>query len=233
MKKLKKVVSVFLPKSNNNVWLRNERLPLLQKYELISQQDYMAFSEELASESIEIEYSSLKGRGSGSEKRANALCTGIVQAIIDGQKYKQYSDSNGETITIKQPYTQDWSAEGYLRWAISCGLLEYIAATDTCRITPLGIELAQSEDDSPEEKEALSKALLSYPPVIRILSLLENQDNQTKFDLGSQLGFKGEMGFTSIPQEVFLCDYCEAETTDERKMLKAITKETLINTPEE
>ena len=79
-----------------------------------------------------------------------------------------------------------------MRWAISCGLLEYVKDDDKCKITPLGEELANAPDNSPAETEALTKALLSYPPVIRILSLLEAQDEQTKFDLGSKLGFKGE-----------------------------------------
>ena len=80
--------------------------------------------------------------------------------------------------------------------------MEYVKDTDSCRITELGMQLANSRDDSAEEREAFMRALLSYPPVIRILSLLEKKDNQTKFELGSQLGFKGEMGFTSIPQEI-------------------------------
>lgn len=122
---------------------------------------------------------------------------------------------------MKKPYTDDWSAEGYLRWAISCGLLEYNKDNDTVKISLLGIDLANSDADSPEEKEALTKALLSYPPVLRILNLLNEQDNQTKFDLGNKLGFKGEMGFTSIPQSMYLCDYCEATTSNERKAVKS------------
>lgn len=52
--------------------------------------------------------------------------------------------------------------------------------------------------------------MLSYPPVIRIISLLKETSEQTKFELGSKLGFIGELGFTSIPQEIFLYDYCNA-----------------------
>lgn len=221
LKKLKKVVSVFLFDSDANKWLRNERLPFLNNYNLISSNDYLDFIKCIGSNNIEIEYAKLKGKGAGSAGRANALCTGIVQAVIDGQKNRTYTDTSGKSVTIKKPYTDDWSAEGYLRWAISCGLIDYNEIADTCKISDLGVQLAKTMDGSAEEKEALSLALLSYPPVVRILSLLYDEDEQTKFELGSKLGFKGEMGFTSIPQDIYLCDYCEATTNDERKAVKS------------
>lgn len=55
--------------------------------------------------------------------------------------------------------------------------------------------------------------------IIRIT--IEAQDEQTKFDLGSKLGFKGEMGFTSMPQDAYLCDYCEATTAGERTNVRS------------
>lgn len=220
-KKLKKVVSIFQYNSAENLWLRNIRFPLLLKYNLISNTDYACFLDKIGKPNIDVEYSYLKGKGAGGSGRANAICTGIIQAVIDGQKNKTYTDASGRTETMKKTYTDDWSAEGYLRWAISCGLLEYNKDNDTVKISLLGIDLANSDADSPEEKEALTKALLSYPPVLRILNLLNEQDNQTKFDLGNKLGFKGEMGFTSIPQSMYLCDYCEATTSNERKAVKS------------
>lgn len=221
LKKLKKVVSIFLFDSSNNKWLRRERLPLLKEYGLISDTDYNSFINQLNKKDIVIGYNTLKGRGAGSEGRANAKCTGIIQAVIDGQKNRNYVDSVGNTITIKKPYVDDWSAEGYLRWSISCGLVDYDESSDTCQISDLGIRLAQSLDGSAEEQEVLSMALLSYPPVIRILSLLYEKDKQTKFELGKQLGFKGEMGFSSIPQEIYLCDYCEATTSKEKSDVRS------------
>lgn len=207
--KLKKVVSIFEPNSKVNLWLVNERLPLLNRYKLISKQDYTTFREQLTKETLKIDYNLLKGKGS-SGRRADAICTGIVQAVIDAQQSRTYAGRQGSTITIKKPYVDDWTADGYLRWAISCGLLEYNIAEDTCKISDLGRKLAMSEADSCGETEALSVALLSYPPVIRILSLLKQTDELTKFELGKELGFKGELGFTSIPQAAYLCDYCEA-----------------------
>lgn len=221
LKKLKKVVGIFKAGSAENLDLVSNKLPLLLTYGLISNDDYNDFIAELNKTDIEIDYSKLKGKGSGSRTRKDAICTGIIQAIIEAQQNKTYSDAAGNSITIKKPYTDDWTAEGFLRWAISCVLLEYVKDDDKCKITPLGEELANAPDNSPAETEALTKALLSYPPVIRILSLLEAQDEQTKFDLGSKLGFKGEMGFTSMPQDAYLCDYCEATTAGERTNVRS------------
>ena len=220
LKKLKKVVSVFQSESTTHKWLITERLPLLMKYKLINPEDYQIFQAELVKSEIEISYSLLKGKGSGTSGRKNALCSGIIQAVIDAQSSRTYSDNVGMSVTMKKPYTDDWSADGYLRWAISCGLLEYDNSNDTCKISPLGQKLALSADDSNEEYESLTTALLSYPPVIRILSLLKEKSEQTKFELGNQLGFIGELGFTSIPQEIFLYDYCNA-TSDEKSEIRS------------
>ena len=42
----------------------------------------------------------------------------------------------------------------------------------------------------------------------------------TKFEIGSQLGFKGEMGFTSIPQEQYVANLCEALTQKEKTEIR-------------
>lgn len=54
-----------------------------------------------------------------------------------------------------------------------------------------------------EEIELFREGLLSNPPVIRVLSLLNNDRNDThqglsKYDIGQQLGFAGDVGFTHI-----------------------------------
>lgn len=221
LKKLKKVVSIFQADSPTHKWMTTSRLPLLLKYHLINDDDYQTFQAELSKTEIEISYSLLKGKGSGSSSRKNALCTGIVQAIIDAQSNRTYVDDTGISLTMKKPYTDDWSADGYLRWAISCNLLEYNNVTDTCRISKLGQQLALAAKDSQSEYEILTETLLSYPPVIRILSLLKKKNSQTKFELGSQLGFVGELGFTSIPLEIFLYDYCTATTSEEKSDIRS------------
>ena len=140
LKKLKKVVGIFKSGSLENSDLINAKLPLLLTYDLISTYDYNSFTTELTKSDIIIDYSRLKGKGSGFGRRQDAICTGIIQAVIEGQQNKTYTDSAGNSITIKKPYTDDWTAEGFLRWAISCGLLEYVKADDKCKITSLGEE---------------------------------------------------------------------------------------------
>ena len=219
--KLKMVAGIFSPNSISHKQLINNKFPLLLHNKLISQNDYDLFISLLKRDNIEIPYAILKGKGTKSGSRKDALCTGIIQAVIDAQKNITLFDLNGVEVCVKKPYTDDWTAEGYLRWGISCGLIEYSGSTDACKITELGAKLACSEDNSKDEKECLSIALLSYPPVIRVLSLLKDKDNLTKFDIGSQLGFKGELGFTSVPQEVFLCDLNEAETKKDKSDVKS------------
>ena len=220
LKKLKQVVSVFQANSQTHEWLTTIRLPLLLRFRLINPDDYNIFQSELSKPAIEIGYSTLKGKGAGSSSRKNAPCSGIIQAVIDAQSSRTYTDDNGNSVSMKKPYTDDWSAEGYLRWAISCGLLEYSRTLDTCKISILGHKLASSADSSQDEYKTLTEALLSYPPVIRILSLLKEKAEQTKFELGSRLGFIGELGFTSVPQEIFLYDYCMADA-DERSDIRS------------
>lgn len=215
---LKIVVSLFEKDSKYNTWIRDNRLPFLKKNSLISDENYISFMNELSNDEISIQYVLLKGQGAGNAGRANAICSGIVQAAIDGQQPRTFIDDEGKEFTIKKPYTDNWSAEGFLRWAISCGFLNYDRNTDTCSISDMGRLLANTEDGSNEEKEVFTKALLSYPPVCRILSLLSDGNGYTKFELGRKLGFYGELGFTSIPQNVYVFDYSTASATEKDKV---------------
>jgi hypothetical protein len=59
--------------------------------------------------------------------------------------------------------------------------------------------------------DVLKEAFLQYPPVTRILELLYNQYSTdpnnlllTKFELGRELGFRGEDGFTTYPQHLVI-----------------------------
>lgn len=60
LKKLKRVVSVFLHNSQDNEWLLYDRLPLLLKFDLISQSDGEIFTEKMGRSMIEVDYSFLK-----------------------------------------------------------------------------------------------------------------------------------------------------------------------------
>ena len=62
---LKIVVSIFKKNSKYNKWLRNIRLPFLEKYDLITKENYAKFKEALSREDIVIDYTMLKGQGAG------------------------------------------------------------------------------------------------------------------------------------------------------------------------
>lgn len=205
---LKNVVSVFVAGSLFHKRLIEIRLPIILKNGLMQKSLYNEFMDCLLAQKDVISYDMLKGKGSGNKSRKEALCTGIIQASIDAQRYLCLENEAGIITKMKKPYTDDWTADGYLRWAISTGLLIYDEESDTCTISELGKQLVESENSSEEEREILTKALLSYPPVCRVLDILSDQTPHTKFEIGAKLGFKGEMGFTSIPQAVFVHEFC-------------------------
>ena len=205
---LKNVVRVFVLDSAVNKKLREDKIPRLisdeyHKYDMIKH---------LSAAKMQIPYTLLKGKGTPKGyTRTNAPCSGIIQAVLPGQR---------------KEYQSDWPADSFLRWAVSIGFLNYDRDKDTCSISELGYRYAVSADDSKEEKEILTEAFLSYPPVCRILSLLEDGKSMTKFEIGCQLGFVGEAGFTSIPQTLILQGLNTATTTDERNKLLSDTEGT-------
>lgn len=197
---LKDVVSVFIKDSEINKKLREDKIP-----RLISKEDGRdEFIRLLEQDKIEIPYNYLKGRGyskARGETRATAPCTGIIQATLKGQR---------------REYQSDWPADSYLRWAISIGFLNYNREKDTCSISELGKKYVNATSPSSEE-EALTIAFLSNPPVVRVLTLLEKYGYLTKFEIGNQLGFVGEAGFTSIPQKLIV--QALAEDPEERNKI--------------
>lgn len=219
---LRYVTEIFLYDSNGNRNLREQKLPLLLRNQLISQEDYDEFLRLLDHEGIEIPYGKLKGKGPGAGcKRADALCTGIVQAAIDAQGYRELKNEYREIVRMKKPYTDDWTAHGYVSWAIATGLLEYDNKADSCKISPLGEALAGTAEGSALEKEVFTRALFSYPPVNRILDILNTGEAYTKFELGERLGFVGERGFNTVPQDYFVASYCEENSQEKKKNIKA------------
>ena len=184
--KLKNVVSVFMTDSDIYKDLLNRKIPSLIENEVLKKK----MIEEMKKVPLEMDYRLLKGHGPcNKESRSNVKCSGIIQAAIPNQKRREYSD--------------DWTADGFLRWAISIGLLDYNIDNDTVSITELGKKYILA-DDKKKENEILVTAFLSYPPAVRILNLLESGDILTKFEIGKQLGGLGEAGFTSIPQDLYI-----------------------------
>ena len=205
---LKNVVSVFVPGSRINRLLCTDKIP-----RLISEKDGRdTFIRELSEEIISIPYTHLKGKGTPvGYTRSNAPCSGIIQAVLPGQR---------------KEYQSDWPADSFLRWAVSVGFLSYSRTQDACSITELGLQYALALEGSEEEAEVLKTAFLSYPPVCRVMSLLGEEEHLTKFEIGARLGFIGEAGFTSIPQYMILEGLLEAETKEEKTKLLQDTEGT-------
>ncbi len=112
-----------------------------------------------------------------------------------------------------------WADENYTRFAQALGFIDYDREGDDFSITQLGIDLLKTKPGSLEEKEIFEKGLLSYPPVSRILELLINYGHLTKFEIGKKLGFQGEQGFPSYPQELFTKEYYLAKTPREKNKI--------------
>ena len=230
---LKSVILSIVPESRLNQRLREELIPnfvpdRFNKYELID-----AITGENCNS---VPYDLFKGFGSGKQLtveenvnmfgysidqareivskggRGNAACSGIAQIATPAQKRLP----NGQN----KPYQGDWQAECFIRWAVSLGFIEYNSESDTCKVSDLGQRFAESDNGSDEEKSLFGEAMLSYPPVCRILQLLSEQGHLTKFEIGRQLGFIGEAGFTSVSQSLYVGGIDTATTPTERTEIR-------------
>lgn len=191
---LYKVVSIFNFESVVYKNLYNNIIP-----KIVEERDgKQRLIEALEVRPLMIKYSDLVG--TSFKPRNIARCNGIVQAAIEGQR---------------RPYIADWPADNFVRWAHALGFIKYNYYDDTFEITELGIELSNAEDEK-ERNEIIKLALLSYPPVSRILSLLETGRVMTKFELGRNLGFIGEYGFTSLPQDILIMSLGNWKTLEKR-----------------
>jgi hypothetical protein len=215
---LQNVVSLLCPESKFADTYLNFRIPLIRKLGKLHDEDIWNDYISLLESGKRIPYAYLKGQGSDTESRTNALCSGIVQAAIDAQKEFPIVDLNGELTDIKKPYTDDWTSDGFIRWAIALGFIDYDAVSDTCGLTADGKQFIDAHSEQ-SFKEALGKAYLKYPPACRILELLSTGEHLTKFELGRRLGFTTEAGFTSFPQNIFVQAMVEYPT--ERKTIRS------------
>lgn len=164
----------------------------------------------MAEEPLKIRYRDLTG--TSFSPRGSARCNGIVQAAVKGQK---------------QPFISDWPANNFLRWAHALGFIKYDHNDDTFEITEQGLRLTTAErenkkDISDNEKAILIEAMLSYPPAIRVLSLLEKEGaHLTKFEIGRQLGFVGEAGFSSFPQDLYISTLAQTKNLKEKSKMRS------------
>ena len=201
---LRLVVEIFDPESKTHNHITNTVIP-----KIISEQDGKNYLiEELNKKPLKLKYRDLVG--TAFKPRASARCNGIIQATIKGQK---------------RLFISDWPADNFLRWAVSLGFIDWDEKTDKFSISQLGLLLSQTKIDSKEEYKIYEKAFLSYPPVSRIINLLaqasENNYALTKFEIGKNLGFIGEEGFTSISQNLFVKEIVGAASQKDRAEIKS------------
>jgi hypothetical protein len=161
--------------------------------------------EAMSKRPLDIKYSHLVGV-------RKSRCNSIIQAAVKGIGKKEFTD--------------DWSANGFIRWAHCLGFIAYDYTDDTFSITESGLKLTSAYSGNRElsdtERTIITEAMLSYPPAIRILSLLAPEDSHlTKFELGRQLGFIGEGGFTSMPQSTFIRTLSQIDDAKEKNKMKA------------
>lgn len=199
-KSLKNVVQVFDNESDFHNNLIVARIPMLVNDKELANR----FQKILETNPLRITYSDLVG--THSTPRKNSPCNGIIQASVCGQ--------------VKQ-YLSDWASDSFLRWAHLCGFVKYNGEDDTFEITDDGIKFSRSKDDSQEENDCLLNAILKYPPVTRILQLLSNGKHLSKFEIGSQLGFVGDEGFTSLPQNILLTSLAMTDDLSEKNKMRS------------
>jgi hypothetical protein len=124
--------------------------------------------------------------------RSDAVGNSLIQITIPSQS----------AATREKYWTDDWTSDGFLRWAVSLNFVSYSRETDQCSITPKGLKFSREKTEE-GIKEILIEAFLRYPPACRVLSVLNSNDHPlNKFEIGHNLGFSGESGFTSYSSTI-------------------------------
>lgn len=197
---LKNVVQIFDKNSEFHENLTIARIPMLIEDKKLIEK----FQNILKSNPLKISYTDLVG--THSTPRKDSPCNAIIQVSVCGQV---------------KPYLSDWASDSFLRWAHLCGFIKYNGEDDTFEITEDGLAYSNTENNSVEEKQCLLNAILKYPPVSRILQLLSKGEHLSKFEIGSQLGFVGDEGFTSLPQNILLTSLAMTNDLHEKNKMKS------------
>lgn len=209
-RKLKKVTQIFDNKSSHYNSLKTD---LVNR--LIAFDDLRSKLKKKLDQGVEVfSYQELVGTSKGPDGK-NARCRG--EAVADGLIQITLLPQNFRT-TGKE-WTDNWTSDGYLRWALSLNFVKHNRESDDCSITPWGLEYARCVDGSNEETEILRTALLRYPPATRVLKILDSSTGPaTKYHIGERLGFKGEKGFTSYPDSLMKDWYANADRDTQKKI---------------
>lgn len=208
--KLKLVVQILDPDSEHYQRLRDSLINELIVFEDLKNHLLDKFQNR---ESV-FSYSELVGssrdyNGVSAKSRADAVADGLIQITILPQSHR----------TTGKRWTDNWTSDGYLRWALSLNFVKHDIETDNCTITELGILFSRSQNNSNQERTILQQALLAYPPASRVLRILSEANRAvTKFYIGKRLGFKGEKGFTSYPEDLMKDWFIESDAELQKKI---------------
>jgi hypothetical protein len=197
---LRTVVQLFDPDTAAHRRLVSEEIPRLVADAAVRDRLLQA----LGARPLHLSYTDLAGRALGGP-RAHDPCNGIVQAALKGQR---------------RDFLSDWAAENFVRWAHALCFLSHDRATDAFALTDAGRAYAREDATEDEAREVLGNALLSYPPTVRILRLLKETGHRTKYEIGRELGFVGESGFTSLNQDMVVRElYLEGDGAVRRRLM--------------
>lgn len=207
---LKKVVQIFDINSQHYKNLRDNLVKIIYFDDIRLELQNKLDSNNTVFTYVELVGTSKDKNGKSPKARKDAVADSLIQVTILPQ----------QAARTGKDWTDNWTADGFLRWAVSLNFIETNREEDTFFITDKGLEFSKSDDNSEEEMQILRKALLSYPPATQILSLLESSgDYCTKYYLGEKLGFRGEKGFTSYNEDLMF-DWLFSSDKKEQKKIK-------------
>lgn len=214
LKKLKKVVQVFDTKSSQYSKLRDR---IIEKEIIYFPEIRDNLLTKLKKEVRTFTYTELVGKNS--DKNGNPTSERKLQQAMS---LLQITILPQSANTSGKQFTDNWTSDGFLRWAVSWNFISHNRETDLFEITNLGLDFSRSKDGSERESLILQTAILAYPPATQVLRILsEAKEPCTKFFIGNRLGFSGENGFTSYEESTMLEWLCTQTSVKEQRDLRA------------
>lgn len=176
-RKLREVVQLFSHEGNAALLIR------LDSKIRLNVSDWATLRKRLGAPDPQISYRELIG--------SKGKMNGLIPALLPGQ-------SAGRGMST-------WASSAFIYWAHVFGFVTYDRASDLFALTDLGKSFLSTTSGTVEETQLLREGLSAYPPAVRLLSILNGEDRAfTKYELGSELGFMGERGFTSYNQKMIV-----------------------------
>lgn len=191
--KLRKTVEIFDNSTNHYRKLKNI---IIQKEIIFFDDIRDSLQNKLDNNIQSFSYSELVGSsidkdGNSAKKRTDAEANALIQISLIPQQYKRTG----------KMYSDNWTSDGFLRWAVSLNLIKVNRKTDIFSITDKGMKYINTTPSSDDETNFLRNIFLSYPPATRILNILSSSKTKkhySKFEIGSKLGFYWRIWFYFI-----------------------------------